>query len=74
MWGILGVAALIGTGIGINSAIGGGGELPQIADNDDDNEKNCPRCSRRLCRLTGALGNEKCHDEGLLHGLSANKS
>ena len=38
LWGILGVAALIGTGIGINSAIGGGGELPQIADNDDDNE------------------------------------
>lgn len=38
LWGILGVAALIGTGIGINSAIGGGGELPQIADNDGDDE------------------------------------
>ena len=38
LWGILGVAALIGAGIGINSAIGGGGELPQIAENDDDDE------------------------------------
>lgn len=35
--GILGVAALIGAGIGINSAFGDGG-LPQIADNDDDDE------------------------------------
>lgn len=38
LWGILGIAALVGAGIGINSAFGGEGELPQLADNDDENE------------------------------------
>ena len=37
MEGILGAVALIGAGIGINSAFGDGG-LPQIADNNDDDE------------------------------------
>lgn len=36
--GILGVVAAVGAGIGIHSAIGGNGELPQLADNDDDDE------------------------------------
>lgn len=31
------VAGIVGAGIGINSAIGGKGDLPQIADKDDDN-------------------------------------
>lgn len=38
LWGILGVAAIIGAGIGVNSAIGSSGQIPQIADNDDDDE------------------------------------
>lgn len=38
MLGILGVVAAVGAGIGIHSAIGGNGELPQLADNDDDDE------------------------------------
>lgn len=36
LWGILGVALLIGGGIGINSAIGGSGELLRVTDNDDE--------------------------------------
>lgn len=34
--GVLSIFAIVGAGIGINSAFGGGGELPQIADSDDD--------------------------------------
>lgn len=37
LWGVLGVAALVGTGIGINSVIGGG-DIPQLPD-DEENEK-----------------------------------
>lgn len=36
--GVLGVAAIIGAGIGVHSAIGGGGQIPQLVDNDDDDE------------------------------------
>ena len=36
LWGVLGVTAIIGAGIGVHSAIGGGGQIPQLADNDDD--------------------------------------
>ncbi len=36
-WGIFGVVAIIGAGLGVKSAIGGGG-LPQVADNDDDDD------------------------------------
>lgn len=36
LWGVLGVAALIGAGIGVHSVIGSQGDLPQLADNDDD--------------------------------------
>lgn len=36
LWGVLGVVAIIGAGIGVHSAIGDKGELPQLADNDDD--------------------------------------
>jgi len=35
LWGVLGVTALVGAAIGINSAVGTG-DIPQIADNDDD--------------------------------------
>lgn len=35
LWGVLSVAAIIGAGIGVHSVIGDGGELPQLADNDD---------------------------------------
>lgn len=35
---VLGIAALVGAGIGINSAFGGRGELPQIDDNVDDED------------------------------------
>lgn len=34
--GVLGVVAIIGAGMGIHSAFGDGGELPQLADNDDE--------------------------------------
>ena len=36
LWGVLGVVAIIGAGIGVHSAIGDKGELPQLVDNDDD--------------------------------------
>lgn len=36
LWGVLGVTEIIGAGIGVHSAIGGGGQIPQLADNDDD--------------------------------------
>ena len=36
LFGILGVAALIGTGIGVHSAIGGTGEIPKLEDDDDE--------------------------------------
>lgn len=38
LWEMLGVAALVGAGIGINSAIGSGGEMPQISGTDNDEE------------------------------------
>jgi len=38
LWGILGVAALVGAGIGINSVIGNVGEMPQISGTDNDEE------------------------------------
>lgn len=38
--GVFGVAALVGAGIGINSVFGGRGELPQLADNDDEEDEN----------------------------------
>lgn len=37
MWGFLGFVAVVGAGIGINSVIGGG-EIPQIAGNDNNEE------------------------------------
>ena len=36
LWGVLGVTAIIGAGIGVHSAIGDDGQIPQLADNDDD--------------------------------------
>lgn len=36
LWGILGIVAFVGAGIGINSAFGGTSELPQLEENDDD--------------------------------------
>lgn len=36
LWGILGITAIIGAGIGVNSFIGSGGQIPQVSDNDDD--------------------------------------
>lgn len=38
LWGILGATAIIGAGIGVHSVIGGGGQIPQIADNEDNDE------------------------------------
>ena len=36
--GILGIAAFVGAGIGVNSAFGGTGELPQLDDDDADSD------------------------------------
>ncbi len=36
LWGVLGLIGIVGAGIGVHSAIGGGGEMPQLADKDDD--------------------------------------
>ncbi len=38
LWGVLGIAAFIGAGVGISSKIGSGGELPQV--DEDDEEDN----------------------------------
>lgn len=35
---LLGIAAAIGAGIGINAAVGKGDEIPQLADGEDDEE------------------------------------
>lgn len=37
LWGVLGVVAVIGAGIGINSAIGNNSELPEIEDDEKTN-------------------------------------
>lgn len=40
LFGILGIVAFVGAGIGINSAFGGTGELPQLEDcNDESNDE-----------------------------------
>lgn len=36
LWGVLGVVALVGAAIGINSMVGSGEDLPQLEDNNDD--------------------------------------
>ena len=36
---VLGIAAIIGAGIGINSAFGGAEELPQLTDDDDESDE-----------------------------------
>lgn len=36
LWGVLGVTAIVGAGIGINTFFGGGRELPQLEDSDND--------------------------------------
>lgn len=38
LWGVLGVMTVVGAGIGVHSAFGKAGDIPQLADNDEEDE------------------------------------
>lgn len=40
LFGVLGFAAFVGAGIGINSAFGGTGKLPRLEEDDDENSND----------------------------------